>query len=239
LAADLVRELSTALQAVSGDAVSATPDPATAARSGAGWSTAISVAGVRQGALSVWIDKAGATAVGRIIIGGEVAPSDQAVTDALREMWSQAATAVSQRPRYAGVKVLVTGATPADAPASAPHAFTLGLGAHTNAQVVVTGSLSAEAVFSQERANLDLVLDIELPLTVRFGRAIMSLQALSDLGPGSVVDMGRSPDDPVELLISDRVFAKGEVVVVGGNYGVRVTELTGSFGPHRTGELAQ
>ena len=74
---------------------------------------------------------------------------------------------------------------------------------------------------------MDVVLDMELPLVVRFGRTIMSLKALAALGPGSIVGMGRSPDDPVELLVSDQVIARGEVVIVGGNYGVRVTQLVG------------
>src|SRR5262245_39402003 len=88
-AADLVRELTAALQAVSGDAVRVTAG--TPGASGSGWSTTVAVAGSRQGTLLFWIDKAGATAIGRIIIGGEAAPSDQAITDAIREMWSQAA----------------------------------------------------------------------------------------------------------------------------------------------------
>jgi flagellar motor switch protein FliN/FliY len=73
--------------------------------------------------------------------------------------------------------------------------------------------------------RLDAVLDVDLPLVVRFGRAIMPLRALADLGPGSVIDMGRSPDEPVDLLVGDRLIARGEVVIVGGNYGVRITEL--------------
>ena len=73
--------------------------------------------------------------------------------------------------------------------------------------------------------RLDAVLDVDLPLVVRFGRAIMPLRSLADLGPGSVIDMGRSPDEPVELLVGDRLIARGEVVIVGGNYGVRITEL--------------
>ena len=62
------------------------------------------------------------------------------------------------------------------------------------------------------RRRLDAVLDVDLPLVVRFGRAVMPLRALADLGPGSVVDMGRSPDEPVELLVGDRLIARGEVV---------------------------
>jgi flagellar motor switch protein FliN len=76
-----------------------------------------------------------------------------------------------------------------------------------------------------QSTNMDVVLDMELPLIVRFGRTVMSLKALAALGPGSIVSMGRSPDDPVELLVSDQVIARGEVVIVGGNYGVRVTHL--------------
>jgi flagellar motor switch protein FliN/FliY len=84
----------------------------------------------------------------------------------------------------------------------------------------VIGQLPAET-------RLDAVLDVELPLVVRFGRAVMPLRALADLGPGSVIDMGRSPDEPVELLVGERIIARGEVVIVSGNYGVRITELTG------------
>jgi flagellar motor switch protein FliN/FliY len=75
--------------------------------------------------------------------------------------------------------------------------------------------------------RLDAVLDVDLPLVVRFGRAVMPLRALADLGPGAVIDMGRSPEEPVELLVGDRVIARGEVVIVGGNYGVRISELAG------------
>ena len=74
--------------------------------------------------------------------------------------------------------------------------------------------------------RLQAVLDVDLPLVVRFGSAVMPLRQLAGLGSGSTVDMNRSPDDPVELLVGDRVIARGEVVVVDGNYGVRITELT-------------
>jgi len=152
-------------------------------------------------------------------------------------MWSQAAGSLCQKPQFAGLKLAVSGPVAADAPTGQPHRFTMSVAAAGAAQVSVAGSLNVEvAPKVEERTNLNLVLDIELPLTVRFGRAVMSLQSLAEMGPGSVVDMGRSPDDPVELLISDRVFAKGEVVVVGGNYGVRVTDLVGSIGQPRSAE---
>jgi flagellar motor switch protein FliN len=88
------------------------------------------------------------------------------------------------------------------------------------------GRPTPPAVPASPNDNLDVILDIELPLTVRFGRAEMTLQALTQIGPGSVIDLDRSPDEPVEVLINEKVIARGEVVVVAGNYGVRVTEVT-------------
>ena len=89
-------------------------------------------------------------------------------------------------------------------------------------------SADAPGASAQKDPRLDAVLDVDLPLVVRFGRAIMPLRALAELGPGSVIDMGRSPDEPVELLVGDRLIARGEVVIVGGNFGVRITELAAS-----------
>jgi flagellar motor switch protein FliN len=75
-------------------------------------------------------------------------------------------------------------------------------------------------------SRLDVILDIDLPVVVRFGHTEMPIRALSRLGPGSVIDLGRSPDEPVEVLVSNRVVARGEVVIVGGNYGVRILDVT-------------
>jgi flagellar motor switch protein FliN len=74
-------------------------------------------------------------------------------------------------------------------------------------------------------ANLDVILDIDLPLSVRFGQTHLTIDALTRLGPGSVLDLGRSPDDPVEVLVNGRLIAHAEVVVVSGHYGVRILEV--------------
>lgn len=74
-------------------------------------------------------------------------------------------------------------------------------------------------------ANLDVILDIELPLAVRFGQTEMTLHALSRLGPGSVIELDRALSDPVDVLVNGRMIARGEVVVTGGSYGVRVTDV--------------
>lgn len=73
--------------------------------------------------------------------------------------------------------------------------------------------------------QLDVILDIDLPMVVRFGHTEMTVEALTRIGEGSVIDLGRSPHEPVDLLVSGRLVARGEVVVVSGHYGVRVLEL--------------
>jgi flagellar motor switch protein FliN/FliY len=82
--------------------------------------------------------------------------------------------------------------------------------------------------------NLDVILDIDLPLSVRFGHAELTLDALTKLGPGSLIELARLPDDPVELLVNGKLVARGEVVVVGGNYGVRVHEVVSAEARIRT-----
>jgi flagellar motor switch protein FliN/FliY len=74
-------------------------------------------------------------------------------------------------------------------------------------------------------SRIEVILDIDLPIVVRFGHTELPLRALTRLGPGSVIDLGRSADDPVEVMVSDRVIARGEVVIVGGNYGIRILDV--------------
>jgi flagellar motor switch protein FliN/FliY len=77
-----------------------------------------------------------------------------------------------------------------------------------------------------ESARFGMLMDIDLPLVVRFGCTDMSLKALSRLGPGSLIDLSRAPEDPVEVLVGGRVVARGEVVVVSGSYGIRIVDVS-------------
>ncbi|HTV56680.1 MAG TPA: FliM/FliN family flagellar motor switch protein [Terriglobia bacterium] len=74
-------------------------------------------------------------------------------------------------------------------------------------------------------SNLDLLMDIELEVTLRFGQREMSLGEILNLSAGSVIELEQQVQDPVELLVGGRVIAWGEVVTVEGNYGLRVTGL--------------
>jgi len=73
--------------------------------------------------------------------------------------------------------------------------------------------------------NLDLLLDIELPVVVRMGHTEMPLGELLKLTPGSILELNRPADAPVDLLVNGKQIAKGEVVVVDGNFAFRITEI--------------
>jgi flagellar motor switch protein FliN/FliY len=73
--------------------------------------------------------------------------------------------------------------------------------------------------------NLDLLLDVELGVSVRFGRRQMQLKDVLDLSSGAMVELDRRVRDPIELLLGGRVIARGEAVIVDGNYGIRITEI--------------
>jgi flagellar motor switch protein FliN len=73
--------------------------------------------------------------------------------------------------------------------------------------------------------NLDLLMDIELEVTLRFGQREMLLGEVLNLAPGSVIELDQQVQDPVELLVGGRVVAWGEVVTVEGNYGLHITGL--------------
>jgi flagellar motor switch protein FliN len=74
-------------------------------------------------------------------------------------------------------------------------------------------------------ANLALLLDAELEATIRFGRREIPLKEILGLGPGDVVELDQRVDEPAQLIVAGRTIAKGEVVVVDGNFGLRITEV--------------
>lgn len=73
--------------------------------------------------------------------------------------------------------------------------------------------------------TLDLLLEVELPVGVSFGRTQMKLRDAVKLTTGSIVELNRSVAEPVEVVINNCVIARGEVVVVEGNYGVKILEI--------------
>ena len=75
------------------------------------------------------------------------------------------------------------------------------------------------------QGNLELLMDVELPVMLRFGSREATLQEVLDLATGAVLELDREIREPVDLVLNQRVIARGEVVVVDGNYGLRVLDV--------------
>jgi flagellar motor switch protein FliN len=82
------------------------------------------------------------------------------------------------------------------------------------------------ASVSQATGALDLLMDVQLAMTLRFGTRQLLLREVLDLSPGAVVELDRGVQEPVDLLLDGRLVARGEVVVIDGNYGLRVTDVS-------------
>jgi flagellar motor switch protein FliN/FliY len=73
---------------------------------------------------------------------------------------------------------------------------------------------------------LDMLMDVQLGLTLRFGSRQMLLREVLDLNPGAVIELDRKVAEPVDLLLDGKLVARGEVVVINGDYGLRVTDVS-------------
>ena len=236
LTAALAAEFGAAIEATLGRPLALAEAPATA---GPGWQTTITASGTLIGTLTASLDAAGARAIATQMISLDEEPEDSVVADMLRELWDRAAAATALKDHFAGL-TLAAGTPVAGELGADASGWVLRVGVTTLGTVTLTGHMvpgvAASGSAAQAAAdhgiagagspgNLAALLDIDLPLVVRFARTELSLRALTMLGPGSMVDMGRSPDEPVQLLVGSQVIAEGEVVVVAGNYGVRITSL--------------
>jgi flagellar motor switch protein FliN/FliY len=77
-----------------------------------------------------------------------------------------------------------------------------------------------------DSSNLAIIMDFHLPVSIRFGETEMILEEIVKLGVGSVIELNSGIDQPVELVVNNRTFARGEIVTVDGFYGIRITEIT-------------
>jgi flagellar motor switch protein FliN/FliY len=75
------------------------------------------------------------------------------------------------------------------------------------------------------QASVALLNDIELDATLQFGSRELALREVLELGPGDVVELDRHISEPVDLVVGDRIVARGEVVVASGNFALRITEV--------------
>ncbi len=252
----LARNLSDALGTITGAAVRAMPAVGDTA---VDWQVSVQAGGHAAGTACVGLTQAGATQLVAAILGDPSLVADADIVDTLRELVGQAAAAyVNGEGKGLTLDVeppvAATDPVPSDA-----RAYDLIVGTGEPIRLVGWGRVVAGLADAPARPvapapapvataavpgdplppprNLDVVLDIELPITVRFGMTEMSLESLARLGPGSMIDLDRSPDDPVEVLVNGRLVARGQVVVVSGFYSVRVSDVVSPADRLRSLEL--
>jgi flagellar motor switch protein FliN len=234
------------LKELSADAVLGAAEQLPAATNGI--SLAVTVSGARSGRFAVLIERAELHA---LLIAANVAePGDEAPWEG--ELWQglidQAAKGVA-----GGIAGMQVGPAAAESwtlglPAAA-YQLTLGEtvmrvafadlteappevireAAPSSSSQVASGQTGSSTSHSEPtdlpRAGVDLLLDVELEASLRFGSREMLLNEVLDLGPGDVIALDRHIAEPVDLLVGDKIVARGEVVLVNGNFGFSVLEV--------------
>jgi flagellar motor switch protein FliN len=205
------------------------------------WVIRLDMNGGSTGSLTLALPEVETLELARRIMGFDSAPPPEAVADTIQELAAQACGGVNQRAVGKRLGVGDSARPNGAVPIVPAQSFEIAVGA----DLLILIGVWDQAAPGETRVveaprpvappppparpktgdNLELILDIELPLTVRFGGTEMTLQALTRIGPGTVIDLDRAPDDPVEMLVNGTMVARGEVVVVAGAYGVRITEV--------------
>ncbi|MFZ5814005.1 MAG: flagellar motor switch protein FliN [Bacillota bacterium] len=98
------------------------------------------------------------------------------------------------------------------------------------AQPAVFPSLEPTDTTPADPSSLGLLADVELELTVELGQTRRNIRDILGMGPGSVMELDKHAGESVDILVNGRLVARGEVVVIGENYGVRITELVSAEG---------
>lgn len=150
----------------------------------------------------------------------ELRLGDKAWTILVRDQVAEApaATAAQAKPAAPAASAPAPSASaPAAAAPAAPAASAPAGGAPPSSNPMADTALT--------NRGMELLLDVELEASLRFGSRELPLSEILELGPGDVVHLDRHIADPVDLLIGDKIVARGEVVLVNGNFGLRVTEV--------------
>ena len=79
-----------------------------------------------------------------------------------------------------------------------------------------------------EKSSVDLIMDVNVQVSVELGRCVMQVRDVLALGPGSVVELDKHAGEPVEVVVNNKTIARGEVVVIDENFGVRITDIVNS-----------
>ena len=201
----------------------------------------ISATGNLAGTLELRFDStAGAALAQALLMSPEPAlqfgtEEREAVEELIRQICGIAASAL--RPRFSEVSFHVPAQTTIESP-QVSRSFSLEREAfQTRIELALDSALASALEVRTVRTdhpalrqalanrNLELLMDVRLGVRLRFGSRRMRLREVLELHPGTVVELDRQVQEPVELLVDTKLIAKGEVVVIDGNYGLRISDV--------------
>ncbi|GBG09604.1 flagellar motor switch phosphatase FliY [Paenibacillus agaridevorans] len=110
-----------------------------------------------------------------------------------------------------------------------PSAHPQGLNRNVNVQPVQFANFNNASFVPQDNTNLNLLLDIPLKVTVELGRTQKQIKDILELSQGSIIELDKLAGEPVDILVNNKLIAKGEVVVIDENFGVRVTDIVSQW----------
>jgi flagellar motor switch protein FliN/FliY len=166
----------------------------------------------------------------------------EAIEELLRQVAGVAATALGARfgevklalsaiesPPWPGTMVALVASDPSVAKLRMElrlsAEFLASLASQPGDRASAAASLPPAGDSGEGESEFDRLLGVNLDVSLRFGQSSLTLREVLELGPSSVIELDRHVDEPVDLLVDDLVLARGEVVIVDGNYGIRITEV--------------
>ncbi|WP_019638069.1 flagellar motor switch phosphatase FliY [Paenibacillus fonticola] len=120
-------------------------------------------------------------------------------------------------------------APPHGRPYNEPQHYGTMPGRNLNVQPVQFANLGAPAYAHVDESNLNLLMDIPLKVTVELGRTQKQIKDILELSQGSIIELDKLAGEPVDILVNNKLIAKGEVVVIDENFGVRVTDIVSQW----------
>ncbi|QGG50411.1 flagellar motor switch phosphatase FliY [Lysinibacillus pakistanensis] len=139
-----------------------------------------------------------------------VQPQAPATPPPAQPAYQQQDAPVQQQPMYQGQQQIPYAARPVQP---------------VNVQQAQFASFDTDVISQSEARNLNMLLDIPLQVTVELGRTKRSVKEILELSSGSIIELDKLAGEPVDILVNSRLIAKGEVVVIDENFGVRITDV--------------
>ena len=98
--------------------------------------------------------------------------------------------------------------------------------AEVNVQPATFQQFTGDLAAVTQKENINLIMDVPLEVTVELGRTSKSIQDILEFAPGTIIELDKIAGEPIDVLVNGKFVAKGEVVVIEDNFGLRITQIS-------------